>query len=89
MMPAGYGNSGCGSVFKRPTGFYVGKMVEELGLKGFRYGDAKIAEKHGGFIVNCGNATAAQVMYLIRKVQDAVAKRYHVELEPEVRLIGF
>ncbi len=79
----------CGSVFKRPAGFYVGKMVEELGLKGFRYGDAMIAEKHGGFIVNCGNATAAQVLYLIRKVQDAVATRYHVELEPEVRLIGF
>ncbi len=79
----------CGSVFKRPAGFYVGKMVEELGLKGLRHGDAMISEKHGGFIVNCGNATAAQVLYLIRTIQQAVEKRYHVELEPEIRLVGF
>ena len=79
----------CGSVFKRPAGCYVGKMVEELGLKGFRHGDAMISDKHGGFIVNCGQATAAQVLYLIRMIQEAVAKRYAVELEPEVRLVGF
>jgi UDP-N-acetylmuramate dehydrogenase len=79
----------CGSVFKRPPGFYVGKMVEELGLKGFRYGDAMISTKHGGFIVNCGHATAADVRYLIQKVQEDVKKHYHIALEPEVRFVGF
>lgn len=79
----------CGSVFKRPSGFYVGKMVEELGLKGLRYGDAMISEKHGGFIVNLGNAKAVHVMYLIKKIQEDVEKHYHIVLEPEVRFIGF
>lgn len=79
----------CGSVFKRPPGFYVGKMVEELGLKGFRYGDAMISEKHGGFIVNCGHAKASHVRYLIQKIQAEVEKHYHVTLEPEVRFVGF
>lgn len=79
----------CGSVFKRPAGFYVGKMVEDLGLKGLRRGDAMISDKHGGFIVNCGKATAADVVDLINSVQDAVARQYHIELEPEVRLLGF
>jgi UDP-N-acetylmuramate dehydrogenase len=79
----------CGSVFKRPAGFYVGRMVEDLGLKGARCGDAMISDKHGGFIINCGQATAEQVYALIRMIQDAVAQRYHVDLEPEVRLVGF
>jgi UDP-N-acetylmuramate dehydrogenase len=79
----------CGSIFKRPKGFYVGKMVEELGLKGFRYGEAMISEKHGGFIINCGKAKAAHVMYLIKKIQEDVEKHYHIVLEPEVRFIGF
>jgi UDP-N-acetylmuramate dehydrogenase len=79
----------CGSVFKRPEGFYVGKMVEELGLKGLRYGDAMISEKHGGFIINLGKAKATHVMYLIKKIQEEVEKHYHIVLEPEVRFIGF
>jgi UDP-N-acetylmuramate dehydrogenase len=79
----------CGSVFKRPPGHYVGKMVEDLGLKGLHYGDAMISKKHGGFIVNLGNAKASHVMYLIEKVKDEVDKHFHVQLEPEVRFVGF
>jgi UDP-N-acetylmuramate dehydrogenase len=80
----------CGSVFKRPgKKLYVGKMVEELGLKGLRFGDAMISEKHGGFIINLGSAKAADVMYLIRKIMADVKKNYQVELEPEVRFVGF
>ena len=79
----------CGSVFKRPKGYYVGKMVQDLGLKGTRYGDAMISEKHGGFIVNLGKAKARDVKYLIKKIQEEVYKTYGVELDPEVRFLGF
>jgi UDP-N-acetylmuramate dehydrogenase len=77
-----------GSVFKRPPGHYVGPMVEELGLKGYRIGDAQVSEKHAGFIVNCGCATARDVLSLIRHVQSSVQARYGVSLETEVRVIG-
>ena len=79
----------CGSVFKRPKNHYVGKLVEDLNLKGFTYGDAMISEKHGGFIVNKGNARANDIMYIIRKVQDEVYKHFQVRLEPEVKFLGF
>jgi UDP-N-acetylmuramate dehydrogenase len=79
----------CGSVFKRPPGHYVGKMIQELGLKGFRHGDAQISEKHAGFFVNVGQARASDVMYLIQKVQDEVFAHFGVRLEPEVRFVGF
>jgi UDP-N-acetylmuramate dehydrogenase len=79
----------CGSVFKRPPGYYVGKMVEDLGLKGFRCGNAMISEKHGGFIVNLGKAKASHVMSLIEKIRDEVYKHYHIQLEPEVKFLGF
>jgi UDP-N-acetylmuramate dehydrogenase len=78
----------CGSVFKRPPGHYVGKMVEEAGLKGLRHGDAMISEKHAGFIVNLGSATASDIMYLIQTVRDAIDKKFDVALELEVRLLG-
>jgi UDP-N-acetylmuramate dehydrogenase len=77
-----------GSVFKRPPGHYVGPMVEALGLKGYRIGDAQISEKHAGFIVNCGSATARDVLALIQHVREAVQKEYGVQLETEVRVIG-
>jgi UDP-N-acetylmuramate dehydrogenase len=64
-------------------------MVEELGLKGLRYGDAMISEKHGGFIVNLGHAKASHVMYLIEKIKEDVYKHFHVQLETEVRFVGF
>jgi UDP-N-acetylmuramate dehydrogenase len=79
----------CGSVFKRPPNHYVGKMVQDLGLKGFRYGNAMISEQHGGFIVNLGHAKASHVEYLIKKIQHEVHAQYGVELETEVRYIGF
>jgi UDP-N-acetylmuramate dehydrogenase len=77
-----------GSVFKRPTGHYVGPMVEGLGLKGYRIGDAQVSEKHAGFIVNCGAATASDVLSLIQHIQRSVYDKYGVSLEPEVRVIG-
>jgi UDP-N-acetylmuramate dehydrogenase len=77
-----------GSVFKRPPGRYVGPMVEELGLKGYRIGDAQISEKHAGFIINRGNALAHDVLALIEHVRERVKSTYDVWLETEVRIIG-
>jgi UDP-N-acetylmuramate dehydrogenase len=79
----------CGSVFKRPAGHYVGKMVEDLGLKGTKKNDAMISEKHAGFIINCNKAKAEDVLYLMRLIYHKVWENYHIELEPEVRLLGF
>jgi UDP-N-acetylmuramate dehydrogenase len=77
-----------GSVFKRPPGKFVGPMVEELGLKGYRIGDAQVSEKHAGFIINCGEATASDVLALIEHVREKVQATYGVWLETEVRIIG-
>jgi UDP-N-acetylmuramate dehydrogenase len=79
----------CGSVFKRPPGNFAGKLIEEAGLKGLRYGDAQISEKHAGFIVNLGSAKAVEVKYLMDKVQEVVFSRFGIQLEPEVQLLGF
>ncbi len=77
-----------GSVFKRPRDHYVGKMIEELGLKGFMVGGAKVSEKHGGFIVNSDNATAEDVKKLIKYIKFRVKDRYNVELETEIKEVG-
>ena len=77
-----------GSFFKRPTGYFAGALVEQTGLKGFRVGDAQVSEKHAGFVVNRGNATAAQMQELCRQVQEKVYEAHGVHLEPEVRFIG-
>lgn len=77
-----------GSIFKRPIGYYAGPLIEEAGLKGFRVGDAQISEKHAGFIINLGNATAADVCELIKTVQETVYKKNGVKLEVEPRFIG-
>jgi UDP-N-acetylmuramate dehydrogenase len=77
-----------GSVFKRPPGKYVGPMVEQLGLKGHRIGGAQVSEKHAGFIVNRGDARAADVLALIQHVRERVQARFDVWLETEVRVIG-
>ncbi|MGE5405794.1 MAG: UDP-N-acetylmuramate dehydrogenase [Candidatus Saccharibacteria bacterium] len=77
-----------GSVFKRPEGKYVGPMIEELGLKGYRIGDAEISTKHAGFIVNKGEAKAAEVLELISYIQSRVREKFSVELETEVLIIG-
>ena len=77
-----------GSVFKRPPGKYVGPMVEQLGLKGYRIGGAQVSEKHAGFIVNAGGAKAADVLALIQHVREQVQAKFDVWLETEVRIIG-
>ncbi|WP_448522757.1 UDP-N-acetylmuramate dehydrogenase [Pseudothermotoga sp.] len=74
-----------GSFFKRPRNdFYVGKAIEQLGLKGYRVGDAQISTKHAGFIVNVGSATAKDVITLAQTVKELVEKHFNVVLEPEV-----
>lgn len=77
-----------GSVFRRPEGKYVGPMIEELGLKGYCIGDAKVSLKHAGFIINRGQATARDVLDLIAHIQAKVKDRYDVELQSEIRIIG-
>jgi UDP-N-acetylmuramate dehydrogenase len=78
-----------GSTFKRPEGYFAGKLIEEAHLRGFRIGDAQVSEKHCGFVVNRGAATAAQILEVIREVQRRVKENSGVELVPEVRLLGF
>lgn len=77
-----------GSTFKRPEGYFAGKLIEDAGLRGYRVGDAQISEKHCGFVVNRGQATAGEVAQLIADVQEKVWNEFHVKLEPEVRMVG-
>ena len=77
-----------GSTFKRPEGYFAGKLIQDCGLMGYSIGGAQVSEKHAGFIVNTGGATAADVLALIRYVQDTVEEKFGVRLEPEVRLTG-
>lgn len=77
-----------GSIFKRPVGYYAGKLIEDCGLKGYSIGGAVISGKHCGFIVNNGNATTQDVIKLIEYVQDTVMKKYGIRLETEVKIIG-
>ncbi len=76
-----------GSTFKRPVGYFAGSLIEECGLKGYSVGGAQVSEKHAGFIINKGGATAQDVLDLIKYVQDRVYEEKNVKLEPEVRLI--
>lgn len=75
-----------GSAFKRPVGGYAAALIDEAGLKGFRVGDAAVSEKHAGFVVNLGAATAADVRALLADVSARVYERSGIRLEPEVRL---
>jgi len=77
-----------GSTFKRPEGYFAGKLIQDAGLRGFRIGDLMVSEKHCGFVVNVGNGTAAQAKELIEKVTETVEAQFGVTLEPEVRMIG-
>lgn len=77
-----------GSTFKRPEGYFAGKLIDDSGLRGYRYKDAQVSEKHCGFVINRGNADFEQVHTLIKHVQDTVYKNYGVELETEVKIIG-
>ena len=76
-----------GSYFKRPEGFFAGKLIEDCGLKGFSVGDAAISEKHAGFVVNKGNATAPDIFELEAEVRRRVFDAFGVTLEREVRVI--
>lgn len=78
-----------GSTFKRPEGYFAGKLIQDAGLKGYTVGGAQISTKHSGFVVNTGNATAADVMQLIQDVHDKIFAAEGVHMEPEVRLWGF
>jgi len=84
-QPREYPN--CGSVFKRPPGRFVGPMLDELGMKGFTIGGAKISEKHSGFIVNTGNATGKDILSIISEAKKRVKERFGVDLEVEQRII--
>ena len=77
-----------GSTFKRPEGFYAGRLIEDSGLKGYRVGGACVSQKHAGFIVNDKGATATDILALIDHVKDTVYGRTGVMLEPEVRILG-
>ena len=77
-----------GSTFKRPEGHFAGKLIMEAGLGGYRVGDAQVSEKHCGFVINRGNATASQVRQLMEDVIRQVQKTSGVTLEPEVRMVG-
>ena len=77
-----------GSTFKRPLGHFAGTLIDEAGLKGFSIGDAQVSEKHAGFIINRGHATAGDILALIAEVQRRVFLARGVELVPEVRIIG-
>ncbi|MBC2582825.1 UDP-N-acetylmuramate dehydrogenase [Clostridium sp. DJ247] len=77
-----------GSTFKRPEGYFAAKLIEDAGLKGMNVGDAEVSTKHSGFIINKGNATAADILNLIKIVQKKVKDSFNVELCTEVRIIG-
>ncbi|MDE5716166.1 MAG: UDP-N-acetylmuramate dehydrogenase [Lachnospiraceae bacterium] len=77
-----------GSTFKRPEGYYAGKLIMDAGLRGYRIGGAQVSEKHCGFVINAGGASAADIREVIEEVQERVRDRFHVRLEPEVIFLG-
>lgn len=77
-----------GSTFKRPEGYFAGKLIQDAGLRGYRVGDAQVSEKHCGFVVNRGKATAAEIKQLMEDVAEKVYEEFQVTLEPEVKMIG-
>jgi UDP-N-acetylmuramate dehydrogenase len=77
-----------GSIFKRPAGYYTGKLIQDADLRGYRIGGAQVSIKHAGFIINTGNATTSDILKLIKHIQNEVNRLYHVKLETEVKFIG-
>lgn len=77
-----------GSTFKRPEGYFAGKLIMDAGLRGYQVGGAQVSEKHCGFVINTGGATAADVMQLMQDVSERVQEQFGVTLEPEVKRIG-
>lgn len=84
-QPLEHGSAG--STFKRPEGYFAGKLIEDAGLKGYRVGDVMVSDKHCGFVVNVGDGTKEQAMDVISHVQEEVKSKFNVELELEVRLL--
>jgi UDP-N-acetylmuramate dehydrogenase len=83
-----YDRPSCGSVFRNPKPQAAGWLIEQLGLKGYRIGDAEVSQRHANFILNCGNAKANDIFRLIRYVQERVEAHWSVLLEPEVKILG-
>ena len=77
-----------GSTFKRPEGYFAGKLIQDAGLRGFQVGGAQVSEKHCGFVINKDHATAAEIAELIRQVSEKVEAQFGVKLEPEVKRLG-
>ena len=77
-----------GSTFKRPEGYFAGKLIQDAGLKGYSVGGAAVSEKHSGFVINKGGATAKDILDLIKHIQEEVLNQFGVELHPEVRILG-
>ncbi|HEX8599376.1 MAG TPA: UDP-N-acetylmuramate--L-alanine ligase [Chloroflexia bacterium] len=77
-----------GSTFKNPPGNYAGYLIEQVGLKGYRHGQAQFSPKHANFMMNLGGATTADVLHLMRLAQDRVREQFGIELEPEIEYIG-
>ena len=78
-----------GSTFKRPEGYFAGKLIQDAGLKGYTAGGAQVSDKHSGFVINRGGAEACEIRFLIRQVQKKVYRQFGVMLEPEIRFLGF
>ena len=77
-----------GSTFKRPEGYFAGKLIDDAGLRGFQVGGAQVSEKHCGFVINRGDATAEDVMELCRQVQEKVFQKFGVRMDMEIRKLG-
>lgn len=77
-----------GSTFKRPEGYFAGKLIMDAGFRGYRSGGAMVSEKHCGFVINAGDATATDILKVIEDVKEGVLERFGVELEPEVKILG-
>lgn len=79
----------CGSTFKRPEGYFAAALIQDANLKGYSIGGAQVSEKHSGFIINTGNATADDVIRLVCHIKEVVCKKFGVELECEMKMLGF
>ena len=78
-----------GSTFKRPEGYFAGKLIQDAGMRGFRIGDAQVSEMHCGFVINRGNATASEIGEVIEEVRKRVYEHSGVLLQTEVRFLGW
>lgn len=83
-----YDKPSCGSVFRNPSPYAAGWLIEQLGLKGYRVGDAEVSQRHANFILNCGQAKAQDIFRLIHHVQEKVQSHWSLLLEPEVKILG-